>query len=297
MRAVIYLVSGVLLGVLLLPAPLLDTFSGSAANPADARAPVPATSVLVSLEDQEAAARQAYVRGTNNVATDTLLQSGLAPDALDKRADLDGDGDPDVIHIRLEALPSTPWTLLPKAFGRTPSAVASSPDAQALQTLPDLHLEAGDRVLLTLENAHGVPVTLRFPGGDVLALTLAGLPVSRAPLVLPGATFTWLLHPIREGSARYEGRTSDDSGGIPHGQLIVTANLPDNSLQTLDVFWQAAPATGSALRPQPAPAPALNASQLLQLAGFGLALGLALAGLLGLLLPHWAAQLRQGAAP
>ena len=44
----------------------------------------------------------AFVRGTNNVSQDTLLKSGLTPDAVVKGADLDGDGDPDEIHIRLE---------------------------------------------------------------------------------------------------------------------------------------------------------------------------------------------------
>ena len=44
----------------------------------------------------------AFVRGTNNVSQDTLLKSGLTADAIEKGRDLDGDGDPDEIHIRLE---------------------------------------------------------------------------------------------------------------------------------------------------------------------------------------------------
>ena len=44
----------------------------------------------------------AFVRGTNNIKADTLLKSGLAADAVEKGRDLDGDGDPDEIHIRLE---------------------------------------------------------------------------------------------------------------------------------------------------------------------------------------------------
>ena len=44
----------------------------------------------------------AFVRGTNNVPEQVLLASGLTPDAVEKGRDLDGDGDPDEIHIRLE---------------------------------------------------------------------------------------------------------------------------------------------------------------------------------------------------
>jgi hypothetical protein len=44
----------------------------------------------------------AFVRGTNQVSQATLLKSGLAADAVEKGRDLDGDGDPDEIHIRLE---------------------------------------------------------------------------------------------------------------------------------------------------------------------------------------------------
>ena len=43
----------------------------------------------------------AFVRGTNNIEQATLLKSGLTADAVEKGRDLDGDGDPDEIHIRL----------------------------------------------------------------------------------------------------------------------------------------------------------------------------------------------------
>lgn len=81
----------------------------------------------------------AFVRGTNNVSRETLLAAGLTPDAVEKGADLDGDGDPDEIHIRLEVvelngaspdsnLPVTSfeiapgvtpglWVFAPKSFG------------------------------------------------------------------------------------------------------------------------------------------------------------------------------------
>jgi len=44
----------------------------------------------------------AFVKSTNNVSHETLLASELTADAVVKGRDLDGDGDPDEIHIRLE---------------------------------------------------------------------------------------------------------------------------------------------------------------------------------------------------
>jgi len=44
------------------------------------------------------------VKGTNNVSMATLMQTNLAQDALTMTDDLDHDGDPDVIHIKLEVV-------------------------------------------------------------------------------------------------------------------------------------------------------------------------------------------------
>src|SRR5690606_33137104 len=44
----------------------------------------------------------AAVKGTNNISMETLMQTGLSPDAIIKTDDLDGDGDPDRIIIKLE---------------------------------------------------------------------------------------------------------------------------------------------------------------------------------------------------
>ncbi|MGH8590340.1 MAG: multicopper oxidase domain-containing protein, partial [Gammaproteobacteria bacterium] len=44
----------------------------------------------------------AVVKGTNNVSHTTLMESGLAMDAVVLENDRDGDGDPDVVHIKLE---------------------------------------------------------------------------------------------------------------------------------------------------------------------------------------------------
>ena len=110
----------------------------------------------------------AFVRGTNNVDQATLLKSGLTADAVEKGRDLDGDGDPDEIHIRLEVAelnggsavvpgPVTQyeiapgirpglWVFAPKFAGM---AVENFESNQARRSLrlpsPAIRIEQGDR--------------------------------------------------------------------------------------------------------------------------------------------------------
>ena len=44
----------------------------------------------------------AQVKGTNNVSMETLMNTYYAADAIIKKNDMDGDGDPDLIIIKLE---------------------------------------------------------------------------------------------------------------------------------------------------------------------------------------------------
>ena len=44
----------------------------------------------------------AFVKGTNGITMDTLMQTQLAADAITMTDDMDGDGDPDKIVIKLE---------------------------------------------------------------------------------------------------------------------------------------------------------------------------------------------------
>ena len=46
----------------------------------------------------------AFVKGINNISMHTLMNIRLAEDALTKSDDLDNDGDPDIIRIKLEVL-------------------------------------------------------------------------------------------------------------------------------------------------------------------------------------------------
>ena len=84
----------------------------------------------------------AFVRGTNNVSQATLLKSGLTADAVEKGRDLDGDGDPDEIHIRLEVVelnggsallagPVTQYEIAATSAGRSGLGEKDSPRYQS----------------------------------------------------------------------------------------------------------------------------------------------------------------------
>jgi len=131
----------------------------------------------------------AFVKGTNNVSMDTLLKSGLTADAVHKGRDLDGDGDPDEIHIRLEVAelnggsPNTRdpvtqyqiapgirpglWVFAPKFVGMAVENFESNIARYSLRLpSPAIRIEQGDTVRITLENSHYMPHTLHLHGAD-----------------------------------------------------------------------------------------------------------------------------------
>ena len=207
----------------------------------------------------------AFVRGTNNINQATLLKSGLAADAVEKGRDLDGDGDPDEIHIRLEvaelnggsALVSGPVTAYEIAPGITPGlwvfapklvgmAVENFESNQARSSLrlpsPAIRIEQGDHVTITLENTHYMPHTLHLHGADH-GFTDAegegndGVPITSEVPVLPGNARSYELTPRHAGTMFYHCHVQ------PHvhvmmglqGLFIIEENRPDNWLQTLNI--------------------------------------------------------------
>lgn len=131
----------------------------------------------------------AAVKGTNNVSADTLLKSGLTPDAIVMGRDLDGDGDPDEVTIRLEVAelnggsPDLPvpittfdiapgiqpgmWVFAPKSFGMSTENFESRKANPLLRApAPVIRVEQGDRVTLILENNHYLPHTIHLHGVD-----------------------------------------------------------------------------------------------------------------------------------
>ncbi|HET6564552.1 MAG TPA: multicopper oxidase domain-containing protein, partial [Xanthomonadales bacterium] len=156
----------------------------------------------------------ASVKGTNNVSADTLMRSGLTADAVEIGRDLDGDGDPDEIHIRMEVaelnggspIADTPvtryaiapgvepglWVFAPKLTGM---AVENFESQQARPEIrlpsPAIRIEQGDVVRITLENSHYMPHTIHLHGADHPFVDVTGegndgVPLASEIPVLPG---------------------------------------------------------------------------------------------------------------
>lgn len=207
----------------------------------------------------------AFVRGTNNVPQDVLLNSGLTPDAVEKGRDLDGDGDPDEIHIRLEVAElngGSPeldepvaqfaiapgikpgfWVFVPKRFGMDTENFESN-KARDLLRLPSpaIRIEQGDRVRITLGNAHYMPHTIHFHGIDHTFLNEAGegndgVPLTSEIPVMPGRSRTYEMQPRNSGTKFYHCHVQ------PHvhvmmglqGLFVIEENRPDNWVQTLNI--------------------------------------------------------------
>ncbi|MEQ8858583.1 MAG: multicopper oxidase domain-containing protein [Pseudomonadales bacterium] len=207
----------------------------------------------------------AAVRGTNNVSADTLNRSGLTPDAVEKGRDLDGDGDPDEIHIRLEVaelnggspLSRQPvtrydiapgiepglWVFAPKLVGMAVENFESQVARYSLRLpSPAIRIEQGDRVRITLENSHYMPHTLHLHGADHGFVDVAGegndgVPITSEVPVMPGFARTYELTPRHAGTMFYHCHVQ------PHvhvqmglqGLFVIEENRPDNWLQTLNV--------------------------------------------------------------
>jgi len=207
----------------------------------------------------------AFVRGTNNLTQATLLKSGLAADAVEKGRDLDGDGDPDEIHIRLEVAelnggsavvpgPVTGyeiapgiqpglWVFAPKLVGMAVENFDSNQARSALRLpSPAIRIEQGDRVRITLENTHYMPHTLHLHGADNGFTDTEGegndgVPITSEVPVLPGDMRSYELTPRHAGTMFYHCHVQ------PHvhvmmglqGLFIIEENRPDNWLQTMNV--------------------------------------------------------------
>ncbi len=207
----------------------------------------------------------AAVRGTNNVSADTLNRSGLTADAVEKGRDLDGDGDPDEIHIRLEVaelnggspLSRQPvtrydiapgiepglWVFAPKLVGMAVENFESNIARFSLRLpSPAIRVEQGDSVRITLENTHYLPHTLHLHGADhgfvdVTGEGNDGVPITSEVPVMPGFARTYELTPRQAGTMFYHCHVQ------PHvhvqmglqGLFVIEENRPDNWLQTLNV--------------------------------------------------------------
>lgn len=206
----------------------------------------------------------ASVKGTNNVDMETLMASGLSKDAVVKKNDRDGDGDPDDIYITLEltgineynqsnigheiapGIEPSFWTFAPKTSGMVEK------DSTAAELIrmpsPTIRVEENDRVFLEVENTHYMPHTVHMHGVDHpynssdSNITNAsggndGVPgISEQP-IKPGESRTYEMQPREPGSMMYHCHVVPAvhvEMGLA-GMFVVEEDKENNSVQTLNV--------------------------------------------------------------
>lgn len=207
----------------------------------------------------------AFVMGTNNVSMRTLMDTQLAPDAVVKENDVDGDGDPDDIHIRLEvtelnghspdmeefipAFSIAPgiqpgfWVFTPKQRGM---ATVNFESIEANEMLrppsPVIRVEQGDKLRVTLENTHYMPHTIHFHGvdhpyQDALGEGNDGVPRISEMMVMPGESRTYDMTPRQTGTMFYHCHVQPQVHVLMglQGMFVVEENRPNNRVQTFNV--------------------------------------------------------------
>ena len=207
----------------------------------------------------------AFVKGTNNVGHMTLMDARLSQDAVVKGRDLDGDGDPDEIHIRLEVfelnggspdldVPVTQYAIAP---GVTPGLWVFAPKSAGMSTenfesliaqpglrlpSPAIRVEQGDKVIVTLENSHYMPHTIHFHGVDHPFLTADGegndgVPVTSEMPVQPGKQRSYEMQPRQAGTMFYHCHVEVQAHVLMglNGMFIIEENRPNNWVQTFNI--------------------------------------------------------------
>ncbi len=204
----------------------------------------------------------ASVKGTNNISMATLMQTNLAQDALTLTDDVDNDGDPDVIHIKLEVVElngSTPdgeflintfdiapgiqpglWVYAPKSRGmalKNFNSVVANPLLRAPS--PVIRVEQGDKVYITLENTHYLPHTIHLHGVDHTWVTDKGEENDgmEEHAVFPGKSHTYEIQPRHAGTMLYHCHVQTAQHFMMglSGMFIVEENQPNNELQTFNI--------------------------------------------------------------
>ncbi|WP_019866993.1 multicopper oxidase domain-containing protein [Methylovulum miyakonense] len=202
------------------------------------------------------------VKGTNNVSMMTLMQTDLAQDALVMGEDVDNDGDPDEIHIKLEVVelngsspdgeflintyPIAPgiqpglWVYAPKSRGmalKNFNSVVAIPMLRAPS--PTIRVEQGDKVFITLENTHYLPHTIHLHGVDHAFHNSKGEDNdgTEEHAVFPGKSHTYEIQPRHAGTMLYHCHVQTAQHFMMglHGMFVVEENHPNNWVQTFNV--------------------------------------------------------------
>ncbi len=202
------------------------------------------------------------VKGANNVSMATLMQSNLAQDALVMGEDLDHDGDPDVIHLKLEVVEfngASPdgdylintyniapglqpglWAFAPKSSGMALKNFNSREARPFLRApSPTIRVEQGDKVSVTLENTHYLPHTIHLHGVDHAWQNSKGEDNdgTEEHAVFPGKSHTYEIQPRHAGTMLYHCHVQTGQHMMMGlmGMFVVEENQPNNWVQTFNV--------------------------------------------------------------
>ncbi len=208
----------------------------------------------------------AFVKGTNNISMQTLMDTtNLAADAITMSNDIDNDGDPDHIVIKLEIMelnghsPDFPgvvpsfdiapgiqpsfWVFAPKSRDMSTKSFASV-EANPLLRMPSppIRVEQGDVVWLVLENTHYFPHSIHLHGVDHPFMDHSGegndgVGQTSQMDVMPGQTKTYVIRPRVAGTMYYHCHVQPHTHiamGLA-GLFIVEENRPNNWPQVFNI--------------------------------------------------------------
>ncbi len=207
----------------------------------------------------------AFVKGTNNISMETLMKTGLAADAVTMSDDVDNDGDPDHIIIKLEIAElnghspdvKEPITTYDIAPGIQPAFWVYTPKTRDMSTVnlydlranpllrlpsPTIRVEQDDVVWLVLENTHYLPHSIHLHGVDHPYMDHSGdgndgVGQTSNMDTMPGDSKTYVIKPRQPGTMYYHCHVQPHVH-IPMGlqsMFIVEENRPNNWPQTLNV--------------------------------------------------------------
>jgi FtsP/CotA-like multicopper oxidase with cupredoxin domain len=202
------------------------------------------------------------VKGTNNVSMATLMQTDFAQDALIMGEDVDHDGDPDVIRIKLEVVELNGfspdgdflintyaiapgiqpglWVYAPKSRGMAVKNFNSRVANPLLRApSPTLRVEQGDKVYITLENTHYLPHTIHLHGVDHAWHNADGgdNDGTEEHAVFPGKSHTYEIQPRHAGTMLYHCHVQTAQHFMMglNGMFVVEENQPNNWVQTFNI--------------------------------------------------------------